>query len=91
MEFDCCSHADLTNFETAKMNYEEAGYRLPEVVFWNVQSRNRQQPVKKNEQGVVLVSGCSPQIFRMLQSGALDPYSFMMEVLSSERYSRITA
>ena len=91
MEFDCCENAGLTNFETAKLKYERAGYRLPEVVFWNVQSRNRQQPVAKNEQGVALVSGCSPQIFRMLKNGLLDPYSFMLDVLSSERYKRISA
>ena len=92
MEFDfCCGHAELANFEAAKQKYEKAGYHLPEVIFWNVQSRNRQQPVKKNEQGVALVSGCSPQIFRMLQGGLLNPYSFMMEVLSSERYSNISA
>lgn len=92
MEFDCCcDHADLTNFEAARRKYEEAGYHLPEVIFWNVQSRNCQQPVRKNEQGAALVSGCSPQIFRMLQEGIPDPYSFMMEVLSSERYRKISA
>ena len=52
-----------TLFEYAKQLFEAHGYTLPRVVFWNVQSRNRQQPVIQNEQGVALVSGCTPRIF----------------------------
>ena len=92
MEFNSCvRNAGLTNFENAKMNYEAHGYKLPNVVFWNVQSRNRQQPVTMNEQGVALVSGCTPKLFSMVASGNIDPYSFMMEVVGSERYEKIVA
>jgi hypothetical protein len=92
MEFDCCAgDADITNFERAKAEYAKCGYKLPQLIFWNVNSRNRQQPVKINEQGVALVSGCNPQIFSMLKSGNLEPYKFMMSVLSSKRYERIAA
>lgn len=95
MEFDyCADDANLTNFEYAKELFEDAGYKLPEVVFWNVSSRNRQQPVSKNEQGVLLVSGCTPRLFSMMADGSLSdraPYEFMMEVLMSERYEKIAA
>ena len=92
MEFDyCANHADMSNFEYAKKQFARYGYRLPQIVFWNVNSRNQQQPVTKNEKGVALVSGASPQIFSMLSEGILDPYSFMLETLSSERYERISA
>ncbi len=92
MEFDCCAGgAKATNFEHAKAEYAKYGFRLPQVVFWNVNSRNQQQPVKMNDQGVALVSGCSPQIFSMLKEDNLQPYRFMMSVLSSERYDKIAA
>ena len=95
MEFDCCADdANLTNFEYAKKLFADAGYKLPEVVFWNVSSRNRQQPVTKNEQGVLLVSGCTPRLFSMIADGSISdmaPYEFMMEVLMSERYEKIAA
>ena len=92
MEFDCAaSDASKTNFENAKAKFERAGYKLPQLVFWNVNSFNRQQPVKMNEKGVILVSGMSPQIFAMLKDDKLDPYSFMMSVISSERYERVAA
>ena len=92
MEFDSCSEdAGMTNFEYARNLFTRSGYVLPRVVFWNVASRNRQQPVTQNEQGVVLVSGSSPRVFSMLKSGTLSPYAFMMEVLNAERYANIAA
>ena len=92
MEFDCCAEdASLTNFEYAKKLFAEAGYTLPEIVFWNVASRNRQQHVTKNEQGVALVSGCTPRLFEMVASGTMNPYAFMLEVVESERYAKIVA
>ena len=92
MEFDCCANdAGLTNFEYAKKLFEDHGYRLPKVVFWNVQSRNQQQPVHMNEQGVILVSGCTPRIFSMVANGKFDPVLLMKEILLSERYAPICA
>ena len=95
MEFDyCADDASQTNFKYAKKLFEDAGYKLPEVVFWNVSSRNRQQPVTKNEQGVLLVSGCTPRLFSMIADGSISdstPYEFMLEILMSERYEKIVA
>ncbi len=92
MEFDTCAQgAQITNFEHAKAEFARFGYQLPQIVFWNVASRHRQQPVTKNEQGVALVSGCSPQIFSMLSQNQLDPYSYMLSILSSDRYACIAA
>lgn len=92
MEFDSCmDHADMTNFELARRMFEQHGYQLPDVIFWNVASRNTQQPVMKNEQGVALVSGCTPRLFSMVARGVTSPYTFMMEVLESGRYSKISA
>ena len=91
MEFDYCNNADITNFDYAKKIFAEHGYKLPNVVFWNVESRNTQQPVTMNEQGVTLVSGASPRVFAMIKSGNLSPMSFMLDVLNSERYRNITA
>jgi len=92
MEFDwCAGGSDKTVFENAAERYAQYGFRLPQVIFWNVNSRNRQQPVKMNDQGVALVSGISPQIFQMLKEGTLEPYKFMMSVLMSERYEKIAA
>ncbi len=92
MEFDSCAYdAGITNFEYAKKLFNEHGYKLPDVVFWNVASRNRQQPVTMNEQGVALVSGCTPRIFSMVAGGLASPYAAMMEIITSERYKKVSA
>ena len=92
MEFDSCTHdASLSNFENAKALYRKYGYKLPRVVFWNVRSRNQQQPVRMNEQGVALVSGCTARIFSQVMSGEMDPYANMMHVIGSARYEMIKA
>lgn len=92
MEFDCCTRdASMTNFEYAKRRFARHGYRLPRVVFWNVRSRSRQQPVRMNEQGVALVSGCTPRIFAQVMAGEMDPMRNMLNVLLSERYEVIRA
>lgn len=92
MEFDCCmDNADVTNFEYAKKIFSDYGYQLPEVIFWNVASRNIQQPVTKNEQGAALVSGCTPRLFSMVAEGEISPYAVMLEVVDSERYAKVGA
>ena len=48
MEFNSCTvDADLTNFEYIKKNFNEKGYKLPRLVFWNVNSLQQQVPVKE--------------------------------------------
>ena len=92
MEFDACvDHASEVNFRNAQRKYASHGYTLPQIVFWNVASRNRQQPVTQNEQGVALISGVTPRIFSMIAGGITSPYAFMTGILGSERYAKITA
>lgn len=91
MEFDvACTGNSKTNFEVAKEKFAEAGYILPQVVFWNVQSRNDQSPVRRDERGAMLVSGCSPSILKYaLNRTESTPLTAMLEVIESERYSPI--
>lgn len=92
MEFDACAEgASVSNFQRARALYSGYGYQLPRVVFWNVESRNQQQPVRSNAQGVALVSGCTARIFSQVMRGDMDPYRNMMAVLDSDRYAMIQA
>ena len=80
-----------TKFINAREKFIVCDYQLPEVIFWNVASRNCQHPVIRNEQCVALVSGVTPRIFSMIAGGNLSPYTFMMDILNQERYARIKA
>lgn len=91
MEFDAAvDDADKTVLESAAARYAAYGYTLPSLVFWNVSSRRRQQPVTVNERGVALVSGCSPRVFSMVMDGVLEPYAYMLAILRGERYAAVT-
>ena len=59
--FDACTgNAPAAVFENARASCAAAGYRLPDLVSRNVDSRSEQQPVTENDRGAALVSGCSP-------------------------------
>lgn len=90
MEFDEANRGDKWNPTAQEMiekMYEESGYKVPKLVYWNIQSRNSNMPVKFDKQGTALVSGFSPSLLKSLLSGKdLTPYSMMMDVIGNERY-----
>lgn len=71
--------------------YADAGYKMPKIVYWNIQSRRSNNPVQFDKQGTALVSGFSPALLTSLLAGKdLTPYSMMMEIIGTERYAPIT-
>ena len=88
MEFDSC--AELTNFEKVKALYADAGYKLPKLVFWNVNGRRGNVPISYNTKGVALVSGSSPSIVKGILGGKnFTPVGIMLDVLNTSRYDRV--
>ena len=82
---------DKSAQEIFESKYAEAGYKMPKIVYWNIQARNNNFPVQFNKEGVSLVSGFSPSLLTSVLSGKdLTPFSMMMEVVGSERYSVVT-
>lgn len=77
---------DQALFDAIRDRWEEAGYKLPRLIFWNVCSRTGTIPLTENELGVALVSGFSPNIADMVMSGDLDPYRCLVDKLLSDRY-----
>lgn len=91
MEFNSVGDRD-TNLERAKQLYDTAGYEVPRVTFWNVNSRNNQVPATQDEDQVLLVSGFSAEtIGKVLSSTATNPLDLMLEVLNSERYAFVNS
>ena len=91
MEFNSAVYStpNQTLFATIAKKYEAHGYKLPRLVFWNVNSRTGTIPVKENDFGVALVSGFSVNIVNMVMSNKTDPYECLLEVLNSERYQAV--
>lgn len=102
MEFDSCATYGTSRgygvnkptkrlFDAIAQKYAKAGYKIPRLVFWNVNSRTGTIPVKENNLGVALVSGFSVNVAKMVMSGKVDPFECLLETLNSERYAPIEA
>jgi hypothetical protein len=86
-----------------KAMYEEAGYTMPDIIYWNLNAKGGNFPVEFDEKGTALVSGFSPEKGTALVSGFspsilksilggkdMTPESILMETVNDERYSVVT-
>lgn len=91
MEFDQAVWGQNTKtlFCTIQRRFSAYGYKLPKLVFWNVNSRTNTIPVRENELGVGLVSGFSVNICNMVLSNELNPFTCLKKILDSERYRKV--
>lgn len=89
MQFDCSyvGGRDVTAFEMMRAEYEKFGYRLPKIVFWNLNASNKSVPVTRHETGTAMVSGYSPSLLKGILSGGMTPEQIMLDVVMDDRYS----
>jgi hypothetical protein len=76
-----------TLMENIEKKWNNYGYKMPELIFWNVDARSDNFAMEVHN-GVSFVSGCSPVIFKQVMTGKT-AFDLMYEVLNSERYSVI--
>lgn len=82
---------DVTNHAAIKAKYAAAGYNVPKLVYWNVNSYS-DTPIKYDDKGTCLVSGCSPVIFKQVLEGKVtSPYQVMIDTVCVDRYEPIKA
>jgi len=88
MQFDQCTRFDDSAMQMIVRKYSEAGYTMPNIVFWNLNDSDN-VPVKFDDKGVALVSGFSPAIVKGILAADLDdftPEAIMLKTIMSERY-----
>lgn len=86
MQFNSCVRYDDSAIQMIRRKYEQSGYKMPSVVFWNINAYEN-SPVKMNEKGVALVSGFSPAIAKtILETKDYTPEAMMMTAIMSPRY-----
>ena len=93
MEFDQgTAYMNRNNAKTLMENIREKwarhGYRMPHLIYWNVDARQNNIPEDMGCGLISYVSGMSPSIFEQILSGKTG-YDLMMEKLDSERYAVI--
>ena len=94
MEFNQCTERSSRTwsfYDNMYEKYHDAGYELPNVVFWNVDSRQNVFHADSKRKGVQLCSGQSTATFKpLLESIGKTPVEMMLKVLNQERYSIIS-
>jgi len=100
MEFNSCCYVGSSRnwygrsfnweslFEGFSKKFQDKGYVLPKLVFWNICSRTMTIPMQDNDQGLILVSGFSPNVIHVMLN-ANDPYEALVNELNSDRYQII--
>ena len=90
MEFDEAQGGSFTAQEMIREKYESSGYKMPDIIYWNIQSRNSNFPVRFDEKGTALISGLSPSIVKSVLSGEeVSPIKIMEQTLNKDRYKDI--
>jgi hypothetical protein len=86
--FDSGEELNETAIQMMLRKYEAAGYKMPKVIFWNLNKYDN-VPVKFNESGVGLISGFSPSILKSIINNKIEeitPESIMLETIMNPRY-----
>ena len=103
MEFDQCvvsgsgkksgyyssggTSVSVSAMEFIEKEYAAAGYKVPQIVFWNLNGRAGNSPVTYNKVGAALVSGFSPSIVKSVLGGEeMTPISIMLKTVMVQRY-----
>lgn len=77
-----------TLMEKIRKKWTNYGYRMPKIIYWNLDARQDNIPEAIEVGDISFVSGMSPAIFDAILSGK-NGYDLMMEKLNSPRYEAI--
>jgi hypothetical protein len=73
---------------------ESGGWKVPRIVIWNLQSSFKDFHAKASDEGVVMLSGWSPSMLKVLQTHGVQvitPYQGMRQILDDIRYDPVRA
>ena len=91
MEIDACGDKDWTFYDQMADEYRQNSYEIPNVIFWQVNSRHNVFHADSTRKGVQLASGSSPTVFKqVMDCVGMTPVEAMYKVLNNPRYDCIT-
>lgn len=78
---------DKTFMQKINQRFKYAGYKMPTIVFWRVNTRNSTAlPFKMDDRGAIMVSGYSTNLLKMVLSDKTNPMDALLEQLNVPRY-----
>lgn len=92
MQFDYArtsrNYSGTTLMEKIESKWNTYGYKMPKLIYWNVNASGDGNIPMKDKDGVTFVSGASPSIFTQILTGKTG-IDLMLEALLSERYKPV--
>jgi len=94
MQFDQAIESNhnysVDNISLVKKKYTDAGYEVPQIIFWNVNANGyNNSPITADERGI-MVSGYSQNIWNSMfdieNLKEMNPFDFVKEIVGKERY-----
>lgn len=89
MEFNsvCGMQHGKTNLDAIRTKFQNAGYKMPQLVFWHLASRKPKAQATVFDQDIAIVSGFSPAILKAVLGGEdFSPMGVVYKALMVERY-----
>lgn len=91
MEIDYCGNEEWTFYDKMSQRFRDNGYEIPNIIFWNVESRHDVFHADSKRKGVQLCSGQSTTVFKQVMNCVgMTPVEAMLSIINSERYESIT-
>jgi hypothetical protein len=90
MQFDIAKTHKNKPHGMSRQMFEDAGYDMPIMVYWNLSDYGANTPVSFDKDGTMLVSGFSPSIMKSIMAMDLDnitPYALMLKAIMIDRYN----
>lgn len=89
MQFNSSSVSGESSLEMIERKYQQAGYQIPKIVYWNLNSSGN-VPVTSTQSGTALVSGFSPSIVKSVLSANMNdftPMGIMLSTIMDPKYN----
>lgn len=87
MQFNGGMHSSKPASKRVVKAFEDAGYKAPNIIWWNLNSAYGTVPVKSDANGMILSSGFSAASMKNILSGEVTPLKVMLHTLMNDRYS----
>jgi hypothetical protein len=86
-----------TTFELMKTRFNDEGYTLPKIIFWNLRGDTNGFPVTAYDEEVQIISGFSPSLLKLFLNGdpmnknnpKITPYDTYLKVINDEIYNPV--
>ncbi len=76
-----------TFHKSMENKFEQAGYKMPKIVYWQVAQRQVAIQAKADDENIMLVSGASTSTFKsIIDNIGKTPWESMLQILSDPQY-----